>query len=588
MFGKLTTYKALGLIVLLNLLLGIHGLWVPYYNIDELTNAIFAKHILAGDLSLIDFLGNTYLLTHYLYVLVFKFFPGESLIPMHVVHTVYKCFTALAFFWAGRKLSGVKCGVWASLFYVFASVSFMSKDFFTPSAESFSLLPAVIAAGFYFKASRSHVFKDYFLAGVFVALATFFKAPMGVLLVAINLVLLLEKKRVLKYGFFFNLGFGLVLLVPFLLVSPIQDGVMAFYNKINETNTYYISVENHFGFFYWFFKLLIRSVIVLASMLGVSLFAIHSLRYVFHFQRRHLIFWKRMLMLFLWILLLFFAISLGKRVFFHYFVFLLAPLCLMAAVGVEKFDARMRQLAQSQTSKNESTPKRRFLVIFFSKKFLKTMRQALPTLLLLPAIGFLVEGSFNISTRPVNVSKAIQYVKDHTKPEDRIYIWGNVPQVYFYSGRQPSTVYFWSDTLAGTSPGSPAMEYIRATGKTLEVDEMIKKDFEPKVFSKKSVGYYKNVSGQLSGIGDQDLLTTNEIIERIDHPYWQKVMADFLSHPPQLFIDSSPSNIRGFGFYPIFKYELLKRFVLDNYKLETVVDGLIIYRLKDRKKKKAE
>lgn len=584
MFGKLTTYKALALILLLNILLGLHGLWVPYYNIDELTNALFAKLILAGDMSLKDFLGNTYLLTHYLYVWIFKFFPGDSLVPVHITHTLYKCGTALAFFWAGRKLSGVKTGVWAALFYVLASVSFMSKDFFTPSAESFSLLPAVLAAGFYFKGNRSNRLRDYFVSGAFVALATFFKAPMGVLLVATNLVLLLHKKRFLKLCFVYNLGFLIVLFLPFLFVSPISDGFLAFYNKINETNTYYIQVENNFGFFYWFFKLLIRLALVLLSLVGVSVFAIHSLRYVFHFQSRHLLFWKRMLLLFLWLLLLIFAVSLGKRVFFHYFVFLLAPLCLMAAVGVDKFDSKLKALASSSQTQNQSAPRRRFRVIFFSKTFLKAVRQSLSILLLLPAMGFFVEGALNFSTRPLKIPRAIEYVKSNTKPDDRIYIWGNVPQLYFYSERLPSTVYFWSDTLAGTSPGSPAMEYIRATGKSLQVSEMLKKDFEPKVFSKKSPDFYKNIQGQLSRISDHDLFTMGEIIELIEHPYWQKVMADFLNNPPELFIDSSPSNIRGFGYYPVFKYELLKRFVLDNYKIETVVNGLIIYRLQ----KKAE
>ena len=76
--NHLSPYQHLGVIVTVHLLLSLPGLWVPYFNIDELTNALYARFINAGMVGLKDFLGSTYLLTHYLYALVYSFTEKQS------------------------------------------------------------------------------------------------------------------------------------------------------------------------------------------------------------------------------------------------------------------------------------------------------------------------------------------------------------------------------------------------------------------------------------------------------------------------------------------------------------------------------
>lgn len=122
------------------------------------------------------------------------------------------------------------------------------------------------------------------------------------------------------------------------------------------------------------------------------------------------------------------------------------------------------------------------------------------------------------------------------------------------------------------------MEYIRATGMHLRLRDLLAADFEPRLF-KQTKGEGQPVRNQATALTDEELFNVDELLEFIDEPYWKQTMSDFLRRPPRLIIDTSPTNIRGFKHYPIARYELLKRFITDNYEVESIVDGFIVYRL---------
>lgn len=553
-------------LLLAHFVLALPGLWVPYYNSDELTNAIYAKFILDGTLSLRDFVGNTYLLTHYLYALVGHWFGFDSLAPMHMVHALWKGFTILALFWAGRELADEKVGFWSAVFYTFGSLCFMSKDFHTPSAESFSLLPAALTAGCFFVALNRNQMIWMALAGGFAGLSALFKAPMGVLIVALLATILVRRRAVLKNMAVLNFTFLLVLFSQALFVEPFGDGMWVMFAKLKETNDTYIQSYDGISLLYWLLKFVMRSGLVLFALFSVTLFAMQTGRVLFRMRKKTRVYWQKIFFLCVLLIMLWYVVSLGKRVFFHYYVFMLVPLCLMAGAGIKIFDARLIALLKHKSV--ESTP---FL-------FTRFVRQRIWWFLLLPTLGFSIDGALNYSTLPPNIESSIAYIRSQTKNGSRIYVWGNIPQLYFYGDRQPATVYFWSDTLAGTSPGSPAMEYVRATGKKLTLSEKLIKDFQAKVFQKKSVEDFL-ATDRLYSINENELFTLEELVQKIDQPYWRKVFRDFFANPPELFIDTSPTNYRGFGHFPIRRYELLRRFVLDNYRIEAVVDRMVFYRL---------
>lgn len=559
--------RKVALIGVLSLILSVPGFWVPYYNIDEFTNAIYACFIGSGELGIADFVGNTYFLTHYLYALVVKFFGWESLVPMHVAHAFWKCLTVFAIAWAGSELGDRRVGSWSALFYCLSSVSFLSKDFHTPSAESLSLLPAALATGFFFRALNRESARDFFCAGVFAAVATFFKAPMGVTVAAMGLSLLVRYRGFWRSAPACACGFLIVIALPALLVPPFGEGFRLMAEKVSETNSIYIQAYEGLSYLYSLLKLSIRTTLVLASLFAASAFALQNWRTLFHFKRKHRGYWQKIFFLSAWFFALVFAVSLGGRVFYHYYVFLLAPLSLLAGAGIKNFSTRLTAFEHQKVDPDAG---------FY---FLKFLRRHVAVFLAVPALVFSIEGAFNVSTKPPKVAGVTAYIRGHTKPDERIYVWGNLPQIYFNSHRLPSTTYFWSDILAGTSPGSPAMEYVRATGESLTLTQQLGKDFQAQVFDKMPVDEISDGT-TLSAIGEDELFTPKELLARIDHPYWRKVFTDFFRSPPVLFIDTSPSNIRGFGHTPISKFELLKRFIQDNYEPVDVIDDMIVYKLK--------
>lgn len=533
---------------------------------DEATNATFARFINSGELDLAYYLGDTYILTHYLYAWVYWFFPANTLVTIHIVHTLWKCGTILALYAAGKKLIDVSTGLWAALFYAVYSICLFSKDFQTPSAESWSLLPAALCAGYFFKGLDSARARDFFIAGVMAALSTMFKAPAGVLIVAMGLTLLARGKGFLRVTAAMMLGFILTIFSPSLLVWPLGSGFVLMWQKLLETRTVYIQQYEELSFVYWGLKFLMRSAFVFICIFGMSVFAVLNFPTLFHLRNKGRIFWQKIFFLFCWFFLIWGAVSLGKRVFFHYYVFILAPLALLAGAGLQRFDRRL------WATQNGTKPPLPHWLIFIRRHIISFMIVA-------DLIAF-TDGALNVSTQAPRLGPIMDYIRAKTEPNDRIYVWGGVPQIYFLSGRLPATTFFWSDSLAGTHPGSPAMEYVRATGQSLQVHELLIKDLAPANFVVANTATGPRVTDPMPhAISENELFTVDELIERINNPYWQRVMRDFIKHPPVLFVDTSPTNIRGFGHFPIHHYELLTRFLRDNYEFETSVDGMNVYRL---------
>lgn len=545
-------------IIGLQVLLLLPSLRVPFYNVDEVTNALFAHFITRHIMGLNDFVGSTYFLTHYLYAALDVIFPLKSLLPVHLLNLLWRVGTLLAFYLSGKEMADEKTGRWAAFFYVACAHSFMSKDFFTPSAESLSLLPAV--TGFYFLARsyNSQKMRYLLLSGILGGMATLFKTPMGVIGASTGLFLLLKSPHKIKYTLTYSAAFFGTLFSPALLVMPFGHGFELLMGELLAINKRYINVYAEMSGLYLTLKFLLRFAMIAAGMYTASFFVFLTLR---NWKKGHLQKPKRDWIFFLLSTLIFlcYSVVLGKRVFYHYFVFLLSILPLLAAFSVSHESHARTRLSRLRHFLN---------------------RNAI-VLALIPPIGFAVEASFNFSTLPPPTQNVIQYVKDHSTPNDTIYVWGYVPQIYIFSDRMPATTVIMSDSLAGTSPGSPAMEYMRVTGDDLTLAGKMATDFKANPFEVEDAPDALDPEERLKhDFSEKELFSASELIDSITDPYWKKTMQDFFNKPPQLFIDTSPSNIRGFGHYPLSNYELLKRFVLNNYDLVTTQDKMYIYQLR--------
>lgn len=566
---KWSIQQKLWSIIALNVLILIHGLWVPFYNVDEVTNAIYARFINEGRLGLADFLGNTYLLTHYLYVLAFRIFNGNSLALVHTIHIVYRSFTIYALYLCGRNLKGERTGLWAALFYCLFSTCFMSKDFHTPSAESFTLFPAALSALFLFKGLDHSKARDFALSGFFIGLATLFKIPIGITIVAMNFILLFQSKKKFFHLFVVNISFLVTILSPAFFMMPFGHGFVLMWNKIQETNASYISVHSDLNFLYWVFKFIIRTLLMMAATLVVSFFAMIATKRVFWQKNKHTPAWQKHLFVFFSLMLMLYVVTIGKRIFYHYYVFCLVPLCLLAAIGYDSFKSIISAVNKDIKVRD---PKRVAVYQFVQRHLVFFL--AFPTFLAF------CDGALNFSTLPQPVSSAVQYIQQNTKETDRLYVWGNLPQIYFFTGRQPATPYFWTELLVGSTNSSAALEYVIATRKKLKLDEMLMTDMKPNFIQNQKPTGGDIKPSQMSYLNENDLFTVEELLELMPtDSYWHKVFKDFLVQPPTYIIDTSEKNIRGFGYYPINNYPVMRQFILSRYKMETTRDGLVLYRL---------
>lgn len=547
-------------------LLRVPSWFVPYYNVDEITNGLFSNFVLDGKIDLEFFLGNTYLLTHYFYNAVFSIFGPFNLRAIHIVNSVWVGLTALALYSAAVSYTeNRRTGYWASGLYAVFSIAFLSKDFHAALSESFSLLPAALSASAYFYALRKERDALFIVAGFLAALSVLFKFTTAGICVGFGLGLFCLGRRAIVplfyFCFSFFVGFTLPIFIYGLLHGNFLEAVQAFFFRFNRTATGYVGFYTDLPSSYIILKYLFRSFLVALSLLGLTIPALYAIirlvqsyRSLFSRERAAVI------ALLGWLIVDWLMVFMGKRVFFHYFVTLLAPLAILAGLASQQVEAFIRSV----------------FVPFASRR--RMMTRALLVLVCLPVLVFFFDGIFRFGgTRP-DVDHVAAYVRAHTKPSDSIFVWGFSPHLYYEARRQPASVFFWSDALAGTSPGSGAMEYAAATQQKIDVVSGFMLDLkkpEPSPVEARPLP-----RSSITLFEENELFDFMDILEIEPFPEWRQVFFDFFISPPELIIDSSADDFRHFKKFPLKKYELLRRFVESHYIYETTIDHAVIYRRK--------
>jgi len=123
------------------------------------------------------------------------------------------------------------------------------------------------------------------------------------------------------------------------------------------------------------------------------------------------------------------------------------------------------------------------------------------------------------------------YIRTHSSPDDRLFVWGNASEIYYFANRVMGTRFAFCNYHAGKIWGSWSYA----------VDA-----------------------------GDTSMF----VVPRA----WTELLEDLDRAPPAFIVDSAAGGIANFDRHPIGRYEELARRVARNYRLETVVDGVPIYR----------
>jgi len=199
--------------------------------------------------------------------------------------------------------------------------------------------------------------------------------------------------------------------------------------------------------------------------------------------------------LWLWALSAAVSVAVGLRFFGHYYLQLVPPFALLAAGALARSTPRARRA---------------------------TVALALGLGVMFSAAGYFLT-PFGDEPQYRTVSR---YVAAHTDRDDRVLVWGNVPEIYWASGVRPATRYIATQSLLAANHPS-------------RVDTPAATELDPQT--------------------------------------WTWFFRDLRRHAPKFIVDTSDTTIRGADRSPVSQYPRFERYVDRHYRFDRTIDGLDVY-----------
>jgi hypothetical protein len=209
----------------------------------------------------------------------------------------------------------------------------------------------------------------------------------------------------------------------------------------------------------------------------------------------------------LWLVTSAVSVTTGGRFFGHYFHLILAPLCLLAAPAFCRFWSQGR-----------------------------SFRVLLVALCALPALVFFVLATVGrplavaLDEREPRYDQVAARIDALTTADERIFVWGNSPQLYVLARRPMGTRFSFCNYMTGESPGTPTE------------------------------------SGQRNADANQLPAA------------WDMLFADLERRRPALFVDAAAAGWDGYAKYPLARYPRLRAYVDHHYRAVEDRAGVGLYR----------
>lgn len=457
---------------LLLLLAALHaaGYVVDVFNSDESYLATQAQVLNHGGRLYHDAVDRKPPLVPYLYAVTFRVFHTNGLWTVRVLAVVAAALTAWLVAIEARRRYGDRAAWIAGLLCAFGTLLFVPQDGQAANFEIF-MLPAMTAG---FVLARR---KQPLASGVALAVATLAKqTAAATLLPVLYVVAKTRGKRGVRDAL---IGFVVPIGIVALLVGP---GELLFWAVLG--NGSYLEVKNASMF------VAARFLTKTGSYMGANLPLLWAVPFTLRSRRENADLW-------LWLLSGIVSVAIGFRFFGHYYLQLLPPLALLAT----GFLVRRRAVFAVGT-------------IAFAA---------------LIAVSFSIAAFWadQIDNEPA-YAQVSRFLESHTHAQDRILVWGHLPEIYWASGREPATRFITTGFLTGHWGGRPPQEV------------------------------------------SPDLATPGA---------WAEFYDDFATHPPEYLLDTSPAKVRGSQFYPISNYPRLAALVEKNYTYVRSIDKIGVYRL---------
>ncbi len=527
-------WKVLLIISFIVFIFRLPTLFNDYYNTDEIILAIQGTEILEGGIPYKDYVNHKLPLMDYIYAFIFFFFGSNNLYAIHMITIFIVVFTS---------------------FYLYKIILFLTKDysksyfaalsygiFITAFEESFMAsnlevifnLPVSMACYFFVKRHFGQS-KRYILVitiSFLLTISLLVKHQAVLLLGAIIFYLLLVEpllKKGLSYKANFVLAFNIGLwFLVFLVISHLfmyfagyLEGALFWGWQFNFS---YIEASGA-SFKTIFFKFIERQGLLFFVQLVLWIgFITFVKRFIFSLSSKNAD-REKAYFLFLFFIFSYIPIFLGGvRFYYHYFMQYLPSLALIGGFHFSWWKTAFQ--------------KRGYVILFNG-------------LIIFIIIGFsiwhyhdiykkyyvknpLTPRSMNYLVERPEYKDVTKWIRDNSTSYDKIFVWGECPQFYYFSNRRLGGRFFIFNLITLENSG-------------------IGKNFDE---------------------ADQYSITFSS--ERMSH-FLDILVKDFKQKKPRYIIDTSFSDYEGYKRYPIKNYFQVYNYINDNYKQRITISKMVIW-----------
>src|SRR5436305_2909590 len=412
-------FAALG-IILLTVAIRLPSLLHPQPLDSEAMYSVVANEIVDGGRPYADAVERKPPLLFWTYAAVFKLAGKYNWEALHIVALLWTLCAMAGLYVIGRELFDRNAGLIAAFFYSVFQPWWTWKNLSFDS-EMLMNLPIILAWAIAFRRSSSRLRSELFVAGALLGVAFMFKQPAAIAAVPLGIYLLLPSYRVsrsltrinsiiqattLTLGFFAALG----------LVSIVlwKQGIVH--------DAFYWTIADHDVPHVFWQKGIVNTLIFLGTCLPLLFGAIMACR-----DKSEIWTGKMAERTALLGLLAASAIgaAAGARFYPHYYVQLIPPLALLAASYYARLWSRTIQ----------------------PPHWLLRPRVTYAWLAL-TIIVFSIKHWTGLAPRRVP-SEAGRYLLTHSDPADRIFVWGQSPEIYADAHRRPACRYITTFPLTG-------------------------------------------------------------------------------------------------------------------------------------------
>jgi hypothetical protein len=375
-----------------------------------------------------------------IYAAVFAL-TGVKMLAIRIFAPLYVFVTALVVRAIAKKLFDDRVGWMAAFLFSYLTVNYFPEDMILLNTELLMLLPLCLATWCFIRALlRDEQRVAYFIAaGILTAVATLIKpvALFNLLLFAMAPLYPRSRRDArTTAAAAFSTSAGLVLvLAAFYLILDLTEARDAFMRDALLTGVHYVADQT------WGETL--RRSVGLVSYIGynVPFFILAALAW----RKRTAGSW-----IFFWLLASFLGVAAGRRFYGHYFIQLIPPLAILAAVGLSQL---IKQIRRSSGLAPRSAAAALVLLTAFSfYRFQeRTIVFTFDTIIRRPISDRWLLVRFNRDIRNIAT-----YIDTHTSPEDPVFVWGFKPEIYYASKRPLASRYLSFVPLTGWTHGMPA------------------------------------------------------------------------------------------------------------------------------------